>query len=73
MEESYIKPKYKLELSLENAGNWISLPCGIKSPKYIILEDIWEQTGCDMPRERGKWICNHCKQCYFFYLFQINN
>lgn len=69
MEKSYIKPKYKLELTLENPCDSIYLPCGIKSPKYIILEDIWDQTGCDMPRERGKWICNHCKQCYFFYLF----
>lgn len=70
MEKSYIKPRYKLELSIDNPDDRISLPCGIKSPKYIILEDIWDQTGCDVPGERGKWICNHCKQCYFFYIFQ---
>lgn len=69
MEPVFIKPIYKLELSLENADDRVSLPCGIKSPKYIILEDIWEQTGCDIAGERGKWVCNHCKQCYFFYLF----
>ncbi len=69
MEPVFIKPMYKLELSLENTDDRISLPCGIKSPKYIILEDIWEQTGCDIAGERGKWVCNHCKECYFFYLF----
>lgn len=69
MEGVRIRPKFLLEISLENPDDLIYLPCDIKSPKYIILEDIWEQTGCDMPRERGKWICNHCKQCYFFYLY----
>ena len=69
MDEVHIKPRFLLEISLNNPVERIRLPCGIKSPKYIILEDIWNQTGCDMPRERGKWFCNHCKQCYFFYLF----
>ena len=69
MDEIYIKPIYKLELSLENTGNYIYLPCKMKVQKYIVLEDIWEQTGCDMPRERGKWICGHCNSCYFFYLY----
>ena len=61
--------RFKLEVSLENPNDWIYLPCGIKSPKYIILEDIWDQTGCDMPNKKGKWFCNHCEQRYFFYLF----
>ena len=69
MAEKREKPKFKIEISLENAGNFIYMPCGLKIQKYIVLEDIWEATGCDMPKERGKWTCTHCNQCYFFYLF----
>ena len=69
MDEGYHRVKYKIELSLENTTEYIYLPCGFTAQKYIILEDIWEQTGCDIPKERGKWYCCHCSDKYFFYLF----
>ena len=65
----YKKPSYRIELDVYEPSKMISLPCGIRLPAFIILEDIWQQTGCDIPREKGKWFCNHCNQCYFFYLF----
>ena len=51
----------------------VELPCGLKIPGFILLEDIWEQTGCDIPGEKGHWICHHCSQKYFFYLFDKRN
>lgn len=67
--DTYKRPRYKIELDICETSKMISLPCGIRLPNFIILEDIWEQTGCDIPKEKGKWLCDHCNNFYFFYLF----
>lgn len=64
------RTNFKLEVNICNVNNIVRLPCGFKPPGFIILEDIWIQTGCDIPGERGHWICPHCDLKYFFYLYQ---
>ena len=67
--DSYKRTRYKIELDICDISKMIYLQCGINLPSFIILEDIWNQTGCDVPGEKGKWLCDHCNQVYFFYLF----
>jgi hypothetical protein len=62
-----------MELDLSSADGYITLPCGYRTVGYVLLEDVWQETGCDMPRERGHWTCGHCFKKYFFYLFDSQN
>lgn len=62
-----------MELDLSSADRYIILPCGHRTHGYVLLEDVWQETGCDMPREKGHWVCKHCFKKYFFYLFDSQN
>jgi len=63
------RAKFVIELDLSRPIVIRTFPCGMRLPMFIILEDIWQETGCDVPGEKGAWICPHCDNKYFFYLF----
>ena len=64
-----MRTRFKIELNLEKPFEKIELPCGCKNLTYIFLENIWQETGADMPGEKGHWICEKCNIKYFFYLY----
>lgn len=61
--------KYRIELNLKDYKKIKVMPCGIKLPVFIVLEDIWEKTGCDVEGENGVWYCDHCNSKYYFHLY----
>lgn len=63
------RTRYKIELKLNDFNKKIILPCGVYCDISALLEDIWQQTGCDIEKESGHWVCSHCNKKYFFYLY----
>lgn len=63
------RTKYKIEISVDDYMKIIYLPCGCIFSASILLEEIWQQTGADLKREKGTWYCENCTAKYFFYLY----
>ena len=63
------RTKFIIEVDLSSFNSNVTLQCGLRIPGFILLEDIWLNTGCDTPGEKGHWVCYHCSEKYFFYLF----
>ena len=61
--------KYRIEINLKESSVIRKFPCGMRLPNFIVLEEIWEETGCDVPGEFGSWICPHCDCKYYFHLY----
>ena len=61
--------KYRIEINLKEWFIIRKFPCGMKLQNFIILEKIWEETGCDISGEFGSWKCFHCRCQYYFQLY----